>query len=542
MKLPQLIVGALVVLHVALAVLWVQHQELPMGTRDEFFLVAEAVEIAWQLETVPLSQLHVYPLLVMKAYYPPLCRLPGVAALLLGGNYDAMVAAQWFWLLFLVGGTWFVAKKIGGPWAAVTAVGLLLAAPSTLDSLHRYEPNLGAMACGACVLAAWLYSRDLQARQPTLLLGLFVGLGLMSDRLGVLPFLVGPLLVSVARTRNRGSLQGLLIVVVGAAAVAGWWYLDFFARFAQELVPQLLSGEISAVGAPLEDRPPGLLQWLHYLLLWPDTQLGLLGGSAALLGLGWAIRFRKEPGVGDLLLWLALGLLLFTLIPKRQPFYTLPLLPAAVSLAAAFLCTVARRIGRAGAALPVAVVLGATIPAVVTTQPDIPDYNPGLMDWLINNRSPLPERWMGERFNIGVQPQDMDLDLEDNFALLARAGVGPEDLVLVFADDGMVNESSLWSFGRIARGSDQVLGVTLDPQAVLERGQSAAALIFVHQLPVPWPETSRLVAAHERFFGFDEDYRPLVATMERLQVGARHLETRRLSTESSVSTWLLGGR
>ncbi|HCP44896.1 MAG TPA: hypothetical protein DIU15_02555, partial [Deltaproteobacteria bacterium] len=423
MKLPQLIVGALVVLHVCLAILWIQHQELPMGTRDEFFLVAEAVEIAWQLETVPLSQLHVYPLLVMKAYYPPLCRLPGVGALLLGGDYDAMVAAQWFWLVFLVGGTWFVARKVAGPWAGVLAVGLLLAAPATLDSLHRYEPNLGAMACGACVLAAWLYSRDLQSRRASILLGLFVGLGLMADRLGVLPFLIGPLLVSVARTRTRQSLQGLLLVVVGASAVAGWWYLDFFARFAQELVPQLLSGEISAVGTHLEDRPPGLFQWLHYLVLWPDTQLGLLGGCAALAGLGWAIHSRKDPAVRDVLLWLVWGLLLFTLIPKRQPFYTLPLLPAAVTVAAAALCSMARRLGRAGPALPIAVVLGATVPAVVTTQPEIPDYNPGLLDWLVNNRSPLPEQWMGERFNIGVQPQDMGLDLDKNFQLLAPAGV-----------------------------------------------------------------------------------------------------------------------
>jgi len=537
---PVLALLALVGTHMLLALRWIGIQELPTGTRDEFFVVAETFDIAWQLQNVPWSELGVYPLLIWKSYYPLLCRLPGVVALLGGGDYDAMIIGQWIWIPALAAGTWFAARTVLSPWASVTAVALLLAGPGVHDTFHRYEPNLGAMAMAACVMAAWLYSRDLQNRRMALLMGLFLGMGLLCDRLGVLPLVIAPVVVSLVRSSSRkATAKGVAFLALAALAVAGWWYIDFFERFARELIPQLSGGEISAVGSELEDRPPLLFWWLHYLLLWPDSQLGLVGGSLALGGLVWAFLHRREPAVRNLLLWLGTGLVLFTLVQKRQPFYTLALLPAAAIFAAALLAALARRLARPGVALGVVLVATATLPAVITSSEQIPDVPPGLRDWLYNSRSAIPQHWIGERFELGAPPQDVGLRLEDSLDLLRAEGLEDDDLVLVFSDDGIVNESAMSTFGRIDRRSEKVLGLTLHPQGVLERGRGAAALIYVHDTPGSWPQDRNLVRAHERFFGFEEQYRPLLPLVRSMRDGATLVEERKLRIETTLSSWLL---
>ena len=346
---PLLALFSLICAHIGLARRWISIQELPTGTRDEFFVVAETFDIAWQLQNVPFSQLAVYPLLIAKSYYPPLCRLPGVAALLSGGDYDTMIMAQWWWVPVLAVGTFIAARTVLSSWSSVAAVTLLLAAPGVHDTFHRYEPNLGSMAMAACVLAAWLYSRDLRNLRASLLAGLFLGMGMLTDRLGVLPFVLVPLAVSVTgSTARRESLKGLGILLLAAIAVAGWWYFDFFERFAHELLPQFSGGEISALGSELEDRPPFMLWWSHYLLLWPDSQLGLVGGCLALIGLVRMTSRRDQPAARSILWWLLPSLVLFSLIQKRQPFYTLGLLPAACICAALALEELAGKVPRAG--------------------------------------------------------------------------------------------------------------------------------------------------------------------------------------------------
>jgi len=534
---------SLICAHIGLARRWISIQELPTGTRDEFFVVAETFDIAWQLQNVPFSQLAVYPLLIAKSYYPPLCRLPGVAALLSGGDYDTMIMAQWWWVPVLAVGTFIAARTVLSSWSSVAAVTLLLAAPGVHDTFHRYEPNLGSMAMAACVLAAWLYSRDLRNLRASLLAGLFLGMGMLTDRLGVLPFVLVPLAVSVTgSTARRESLKGLGILLLAAIAVAGWWYFDFFERFAHELLPQFSGGEISALGSELEDRPPFMLWWSHYLLLWPDSQLGLVGGCLALIGLVRMTSRRDQPAARSILWWLLPSLVLFSLIQKRQPFYTLGLLPAACICAALALEELAGKVPRAGPPIALALLVLASTPSVITSNEQIPDVPPGTRDWLLNSRSPLPEHWIGERFPLGVPPQDVGLRLAETLQILRDHGLGDDDLLLVFSEDGIVNESALWSFGRIDRGNQQVLGLTLDPQAILEQGREAAALIFVHDTPGSWPQDRNLIGAHERFFGFEDEYRPLLPLVAGLRDGATLVEERRLRTETTLSSWLLKGQ
>jgi len=528
---------------VILALRWITGQELPTGTRDEFFVVAETFDIAWQLQNIPFADLGVYPLLIAKSYYPPLSRLPGVTALLSGGDYDAMIIVQLLWIPVLVAGTYLAARTLLSPWASVAAVAILLAGPGVHDTFHRYEPNLGAMSMASCVLAAWLHSRDLRNLKASLLAGLFLGMGLLTDRLGVLPFVLAPLAFSLIRSSARKeTLKGLTVLCLAAITVAGWWYFDFFSRFAHELIPQFSGGEISALGTELEDRPPFLLWWSHYLLLWPDSQLGLIGGSLAISGLAYLLIHRSQPGAGKLLWWLIPGLLLFSLVQKRQPFYTLGLLPPACICAAYVLQEATRRLPRIGTVASVLLVTLASTPVFITSSEDIPDVPPGARDWLLNSRSPLPEEWVGDRFPLGVPPQDVGLQLPEAIDSLRSKGLRDDQLLLVFSDDGIVNESALWSFGRIERRNQRVLGLTLDPQAVLENEHPPAALIFVHDTPGSWPEARNLIGAHERFFGFEDEYKPLIPLIAGLREGATLVEERRLKTETTLSLWMLKGQ
>ena len=326
--------AAVVLLHAVLAWIWWSHQELPRGFRDEFFIVEVATEAAFAGDLRALF---------FGDYYPPLLRLPGVLALWMGGGYRAMLAAQaLLWLPVLALGTWWSARRFGSEWGATLAVAVLLPAAGVLDALHRFEPNLGATAAGAAALAAYLWSDGLTRRRETVLLGMALAAGLLVDRMGVLPFAAVPVLAAL---RRREARRNVLVLGAVVLVLVGWWYGPFLLEYGAEWLPQLRAGELDRDGALLEERPPGVLWALHYLWILVDGQGGLLVGPVLLAGLGWGVARRREDGVGAALLWVGAGLLLFTLIPKRQPFYTLPLLPGLAALAGAML---GRRVGVAG--------------------------------------------------------------------------------------------------------------------------------------------------------------------------------------------------
>ncbi len=556
---PGLALVGIAVAHLALAARWLSIQELPMGLRDEFFIVEVAVDIALALAGETNAAL--LPL-IQDAYYPPLCRAPGVTALLFGANYDGMVVAQWIWVPLLVVGTYRSARFVAGPWPSVAAVGLLLAGPGVYDTLHRFEPNLAILSLGAGGLWAWLASHRLRDMRASLYLGLCLALALLSDRLGLAPVVVAPLVGALLLAR-RQALRGLLGGALVVALVAGWWYAGFAGRFLEELLPQLTGGEIGAVGQTLEERPPLLFFWLHYLLIWVDGQLGLVSGLFALAGLGWALRrqalrIRKRPvpnetsdsgrAEADILLWLLGGLLLFSLVQKRQPFYTLPLLPAACVLAAAWLQRMAVALSRPRWIAP-SIVAGAVAlaswPHLVTAGGVAPDLPLGLRSWTLLGRSPLPEAWIGERFLLGDPPQDLGLNLEEILDDLAEQGLSHKEPLLLFSDDPQIAESHLVSLARIHRWSGSALGMTLHPDAVLENGAGAGALVYVQEsretrgaLGEIWPDAAQLSAAQGRYFGGEADPKLLEILLQHRE-RSQHVGVRQLGNGAVVSSWRL---
>jgi len=528
---------AVVAVHAALAAAWIAGQELPQGARDEFFIVEGATDVAYRLRQG--AEFGEFRRWVLDAYYPPLSRLPGVLALLFGGGYDSMLVAQWLlWLPLLVGGTFLAGRRLAGPWGGLAAVALLLAAPAVADGLHRYEPNLGATACCACLLAAWLASDDLRARRPALLFGLFLGLGMMSDRLGVLPFALAPVGISLARTRGA-CWRGLLLAGVAVIVLTGWWYVGFVDRFViDELLPQLRSGEITALGASSEDRVPFLWHHLHYLVLWPDSQLGLTGGVLAIAALVWAVAARERRGVADVLLFLGVGLLLFTLVPKRQAYYTVPLLPAAVVLTAGMLAALAR-LRRSALVVAVALVVLASVPSVLNVRSGLLDLDRGLVSWGLLGQSPIREDLIGHRYPLGGPPSWHGVDVEELVAGLRGAGVGDDGPVAAFTLGAQVSESFLISLLRMERGNMHAMGVTLHSDQVIQGRPPPAAVVTVTRSGRLWPERQDVVRAVSLYDGWDDAYEPLLDQMEQLRAGAVLLEQRSLPEGETLAVWVL---
>jgi len=490
----------LVLLHAVLAWMFWSAQELPRGFRDEFFIVELATDIAFGGDLRALF---------LGDYYPPLLRLPGVLALWAGGSYRAMLAAQaLLWLPLLALGTWWAARRLTGEWGATLAVALLLPAAGILDALHRFEPNLGATAAAAGCLAAFLWSDGLAKRREVLLLAGCLALGLMVDRLGTLPCVALPIAWAAWRGRGDAAVRRNVLVFAGALLVAvGWWYVIFVKDYVAEWVPQLLQGEVDRSGEVLEERPP-LFFWLtHYVLIMLDSQVGLVGGLLFIAGIAHATTKRADEYVRSTLFWLAAGLLLFTLIPKRQPFYTLPLLPAAAVLAAAMLA----RWKRAA----VAAALLVTLPAVFTANQG-EDLDPGVRAWALHHRSPLPEEWVGERFPLGQRPDERLVDVEQLAGALDGIGIAKEAPVAVLSMDGQISESQLLSRLRMERRSADIYGITVHPEAIAERGSTMAALVDLRQEPTAFPTSADVITAYEQRFGWEDDRR-LLASMRRMR-------------------------
>jgi len=509
------------VVHLALAWSFWTAQEFPRGVRDEFFIVELATDIAFGGDRRALW---------LGDYYPPLLRLPGVLALWAGAGYRGMLAAQaLLWVPLLAVGTWWAARRLTGEWGATLAVALLLPAAGVLDSLHRFEPNLGATAAGAGCLAAFLWSDGLRDRRAVAVFAGCLAMGLMVDRLGTLPCVALPVVWTLWRGRADRAVRrnGLLLVGVLTIAV-GWWYALFIRDYVGEWIPQLLAGEMGPDGVVLEARPPLLFWALHYVWIWLDSQVGLVGGLAMIAGAAYAVARRDDPHVRATLLWLGLGLLVFTLIPKRQPFYTLPLLPAAAVLAAAALAR------QRWLAVGVAVLV--TLPAALTARVGS-GMEPGLAAWALHNRSPLPEAWVGERFPLGHMPDARRLDVGQLVQALADLGVPKDAPVAVLCTDGVLSESQLLSVLRIERRSAEVFGVTVHPGGVVEQQERVAVLVDLRADASSFPDDAAVIDAFERRFGWEDDP-ALLRAMQAMGARMGAAGQRHPVGESMLQVWV----
>ena len=529
----------LVTVHVSLALSWVLQHDLPTGARDEFVILEVATDIAYRLGAH--SSGSASPFLFENAYYPPLVRLPAIAALMLGGGYTTAVVSGWIWLPLLVVCTWVLARDFtSSEWAATASIAILLASPGLTHSLHHYESNLGPMAITAACCLLWSRTNGLESSQAALGFGLLLGLGMLSDRLGVLPFVIVPISALLLGLRSKKSLKRVGTVVLGAGLASGWWYLNYFQRFWDELVPQFLEGEINPEGL-ITETSGSITGWLgYYLWAWPDSQLGLLGGGLALCGLVLCLGHSRVESQKVVLLWTVGGLLCCTLIAKRQVFYTLPQLPFAAVLAASALQRLSGALRRGRGLLFVTTLLAVQLPVPLALNDDAIDLPNGLRSWLFLNRSPISEEFLGHRHRLAHPPERVGLDLP---AALGAVGLNTGERgvsVAVFsAHDAQVTESYQVTLGRMATKSVDVFGLTLHPDHFLNVTTPPDVLLYVHRDGLAWPSRAALIEAHERRHAWNPEFEALAERLEQWAVGAQNVGNQELRGGERLSIWRL---
>jgi len=435
---------------------WASHNPLPDGFQNEYLHVGNTFDL-WVAAT-QLDQWNVRQYFYSSYWAPGFYVLPWPLLALLGTGRAALLASNLVHLAVLLWGANALGRSLGGRLAPV----LVLLCPATYGSLVRFEPNLAALAWVTAGVAFLVDSQGLRSRRHVIGWGMCLGIGLMMDRLNAAFFLVpavAPLLWGVDR-------RGLRNLALGGAVALAWtvaYYREFFLRHTEELLSQAPVGEIDAAGAITVAQSP--FPGSYYLLSLVDSQAGLVLGALMLWGLGAAMAGLLGRQAAS---WRAQGVavaavvpafLFFTLVAKKQVFYTLPALGVLAALAAT------RRgawIGIIGGAWGFST-LGIGLPT--------------------RGGPWMPEAWVWPRHTLARPPTMQAWPLADATAAMGPAPGG----IAVFSEDQTLYEGFAVLRVREAWPAASVRGVTIDPTGTYEFFAQTDTLLWVGPRGGGWP-------------------------------------------------------
>ena len=444
---------------------WLRHNPLPDGFQNEYLHVGNAYDLWTAALRGAWWQVR---LLVEGNYWPPgfyVVPMPllWISALTTGTMPSGLlVAANLLHLAVLLAAMHRLGKVLNAPWAPL----VLMLTPGAFGSLVRYEPNLAVLAYTAAGLAFLASSDGLKRMGPVLGWGLALGIGLMMDRLSV-AFFLGPAMLAMLA---RGGRVGLFHAALGTAlaiTISGPWYAWFFVTSAAELLSQAPVGEIDSAGQITTTPFPASL--LYYPLALLDSQAGPLAGLAMLL----ALRGPRSRERDMLLATAGLSVLFFTIIAKKQVFYTLPIL------------------------VPLAVLAGRGRLAGVAILGGLWSFlSLGL--GLVPGGPWLPEAWVSPRHTLARPPAEQSPQL--SAAVEALGPVKHEGLYEGFVTLA-VRARWMWTEAR---------SVVTDPFGTSEKLSTVDALLWITPTAGRWP-TVRDIEAQLRDDHYDLDELPPVA-------------------------------
>lgn len=492
---------------------WLSRNELPDGYQNEFIHLFTLGEIVFRLRDEGFAAARPF---IQDEYWPPLMHLlPGLAVSVLEPSRALATFVGALVVLPLLAASAALGHRHGGPAAACLATSLTALSPIVFGNVRRYEPNI---LLGACVLgAAWLLAtrRERSDRAFVIGVGLAFGLGMLADRLVFAVYLAPA--VAWLWWREREHRRWLGALAIGAVACS-WYYVRFFALHLGEVTSQL-GGEISAGGATSEIGVLSIRGLLYYPLSWVDGGAGLAFAALIFVGLGLWIRERDggDPVLEPLLVG---GLVLFTLVAKKQPYYGLPLLLAAIPLASAGLAKLPRRW-----------VLLAAVAAIGVHQLLFLTAGRGLVPtpgrWAALSGAPvLPAGWLGNEYVLAAEPAPSGVDPE-RIARLCRATGGP---TVLFSEGQGAYEGQLMPTLRLALDTRALPGLVMEPEAWVESVDGATCFVYVagaeegpagpQSVDRRWP-TESSVTALLRQWNQQDPTPELLAALERARPRAQ---------------------
>ncbi|MCC7494620.1 MAG: phospholipid carrier-dependent glycosyltransferase [Fimbriimonadaceae bacterium] len=287
-------------------------------------------------------------------YYPPLTHLLGALAWMRYGVVqptlpgltadDIPVLANLLWMAVLLFSTYSLAARWHGQAAGLLAATLVACYPILTGQSRLFLLDYPLTALTALTFALLVASRGLTHPLLVWPLGLAAGAAFLCKWSFLL--LIAPALVLALRegwqrlragdnpdlTRVR-LVFNLVVVLAGLLLLAGPWYLSHPGATLQEL-------RVSNQTWRIDDDPAvlslgGLTYYLRVLLAdqihLPLTLLALCGGAIV-----W-LRRAELAGARWLGCWIATGWVVMTLVPNKDPRFTMPLLPALAIASTAWL-------------------------------------------------------------------------------------------------------------------------------------------------------------------------------------------------------------
>jgi 4-amino-4-deoxy-L-arabinose transferase-like glycosyltransferase len=181
--------------------------------------------------------------------------------------------------------------------------------------------------CHAFMMGAiYFIYRTFKDRQHTwrsaTMAGLFLGLSFMSKGpisfYGLLlPFLI--LFLTMEGPMQKHRMGHLLLIIGLCLAISSWWYIYIYV-FHSEVTRSVIHKESSAwMGHNV--RP-----WYYYWSFFLETGVWSLMMITALLFPVWMKKMRGQREYLFVLLWIALQLVLLSLMPEKKKRYLLPML------------------------------------------------------------------------------------------------------------------------------------------------------------------------------------------------------------------------
>lgn len=483
---------------------WVDHNPLPDGHQNEPIHMKNGYQLwvswtvfvqefwgaigLWWSENLPSGGFWAHVergeqwTLRHTAYMSPwpfgyqLASWPGL--FLLGTSRWALMTANLLHLGLLIGAMASLGRSFGARWAPV----LVVLCPGVLGSLVRYEPNLANVAWVAAGLACLVRSGGLRSRKHVLGWGTCLGVGLMMDRLTVGFFLV-PAVLPLLRGTDRKVWKnvGLGIAMAGLISVA--YYREFVIHHLGELLPQVVQGEIDSAGDHTE-ASRGIMEVFYYPLSLLDSQAGPILGGLMLFVLGSSlIQFRWKEDSGSrhrsehiLLAAVLVPVLFFSLLSKKQLYYTLPILvPMAVLLARRERLA---QIGLVGGLW----VMGAQGLGVLPS-----GFPAGA--W-------MPEAWVSPRHELIRPPSFEQWPIEEVLDTLQekeepKKGNEP-GFTFVYSEDGRFPEKYLELLVSARIGADRLRGLVEDHHGAYEDLNRAVRFVVVCESGAGWPSADGL--------------------------------------------------
>ena len=255
---------------------------------------------------------------------------------LLGGHPDYLL---WLGVIFLVGTQillFDVGRLLEGPWAGLWVAALFPLYPEVALTVRRWAPQIYQLFFLVAAADLLLRSRGLSRLLPTVGFAVVALVGLRVSPMGndnVCQLAAVGAMALGAGTRGvlwgRGPRRGqrnsrIVSLVFGLAAAAGIG----LAVWQSGLVQGELSHKLAEMDNPIHDQGPprwsveALTAYARYFL---SVSVGWILAVPFVAGL--VLFVRRGQARAELLSWLFLPLVAFSLISKKNPYYLYSILP-----------------------------------------------------------------------------------------------------------------------------------------------------------------------------------------------------------------------